>query len=83
MIKVIQQDTEERKREFDEKYALYKKLFYTTELPAQELYKKIGVRHSSALSKEIHRMWIKNEEVTPQSRGMLIRNSNWLNKDDL
>ena len=81
MIKVISQNTQERKEEFNKKYAEYKELFYTTELPAEELYKKIGVCPLSALAREIHRVWLKNGEITPQKRGNLIRFGRWLNID--
>lgn len=78
MIKVISQSTQERQDEFNRKYAEYKELFYTTELPAEELYKKICVGPSSALAREIHCVWLKNGEVTPQKRGHLIRFKRWL-----
>ena len=78
MIKVISQNTQERKEEFNKKYAEYKELFYTTELPANELYKKIGVNPLSAFAKEIHYVWLKNGETTPQKRGSLIRLKRWL-----
>lgn len=78
MIKVISQNTQERKEEFNKKYAEYKELFYTTELPANDLYKKIGVNPLSAFAKEIHYVWLKNGEITPQKRGSLIRLKRWL-----
>jgi len=78
MIKVIQQDTTSRNKEFEDKYALFKELFYTTNMTRDEILKELDMSPNSKVYKNILKKWAEEEEITTPKRAKLICFGKWV-----
>ena len=77
MIKVIEQSTTERYDEMEEKYNQFIELYRNTNLPTDEIRKRLGIAYNGQHYRYIWNR-LKNEEVSSYERGVLIRKGEWL-----
>ena len=77
MIKVIEQTTNERYNELEEKYKQFIDLYHNTNLSTTEIRKQLGIVYNGQHYKYIWNR-LKKEEVSSYERGVLIRKGEWV-----
>lgn len=76
MIKVITKTTAERNKDFEEKFELYKHLFFNTTLTIPEILKELDLSENNEITKKIKKIWRK-EGYNASKRARLITLGEW------
>ena len=78
MVTVIAENTKQRNESRENKYNLFKDLFYNTDFSRDEILKQLDMSVNSRSYKDIRERWLLEEEVTPQQRAKRIRDGSWI-----
>lgn len=81
MITVIEKNTSQRRKDFEELYEEYLRLYYTTEYTVNEINTQLGLKFRQRNSKDIrHRLRVEGHTDAQTRRG-LIQRGKWLDKN--
>lgn len=81
MIKVITKTTAERNEDFEEKFKLYKHLFFNTTLTIPEILKELDLSENNEITRRIKKIWRK-EGYNASKRARLIATNRWIDNDE-